>query len=640
MRHPVARLAALAAAVLIAAAAPAVAAESTPVRQDVDSSGYPRMTLTVALPAELMARGGAQPTFLLEENGVEIDDVSAEPAVQERAPVDVVLVFDVSGSMEGEPLGYAKQAAKDFFAAMGESDRIAVVSFADAPVLVADFTADRDALETAVDSLGAAGETALYDGLVRAADVLATSDADQRYIVVLSDGGDTVSNNSLGGTSEALSESGVPLYAVALESPEFDPEPLRSLAGESEGKVVSAASATELTSVYQDIAQELRNLYVVTYTSLEPNTRDLEIALAVIRGPDSGTLVTVVDNPAFDAAAAVGAALAEPVGPTQQDQIRLALAVGLGALSVILLIVVLGLIVQRDAAAVDQLDYYRQGGPSTSEHDAVERPSGVRERVMGAVGYVSERRGLAEAMRLNLQRAGLPLRPNEYLLFHTLTALFIGGFVQVVWGSFLVTTIVVLLVVIVPVMWIGRRISKRRTAFEEQLPDVLTLIAGSLRSGWGLQQAMDLAIGEIGEPASSEFQRVQSETRLGLGLEDALARMAERVDSDDFRWTVAAISIQREVGGDLAEVLDIVAGTIRERAELDRHVQALTAEGRFSAIALVLIPVVVFLVLLLTNPDYVLTLFNTSVGITLLVIGAVLMVIGILWLRRYTRVEV
>jgi tight adherence protein B len=301
---------------------------------------------------------------------------------------------------------------------------------------------------------------------------------------------------------------------------------------------------------------------------------------------------------------------------------------------------VLGLIVQRDSAAVDQLDYYRQGGPSATETAAAERPSGVRERVMGVVGYVSERRGIAGWMRLQLQRAGLPLRANEYFFFHVLITLLIGGLVQLIWGSFLVTTAAVVLAVLAPIAWIDRRVSKRRAAFEEQLPDVLSLIAGSLRSGWGLQQAMDLAIDEIGEPASSEFLRVQSETRLGLGLEEALARMAERVDSDDFRWTVAAISIQREVGGDLAEVLDIVADTIRERAELKRHVQALTAEGRFSAIALVLIPIVVLVLLAIINRDYALTLFTTTAGLTMLVVGVILMLVGSLWLRRYTRVEV
>jgi tight adherence protein B len=105
------------------------------------------------------------------------------------------------------------------------------------------------------------------------------------------------------------------------------------------------------------------------------------------------------------------------------------------------------------------------------------------------------------------------------------------------------------------------------------------MMASSLRAGWGIQQSIDLVVQEMADPARSEFRRVQAESRLGLSVEEALEKMANRLDSDDFRWTVTAIAIQREVGGNLAEVLDLVASTMRERAELRRHIHALTSEG-------------------------------------------------------------
>ena len=144
----------------------------------------------------------------------------------------------------------------------------------------------------------------------------------------------------------------------------------------------------------------------------------------------------------------------------------------------------------------------------------------------------------------------------------------------------------------------------------------------------------------MGDPARSEFRRVQAESRLGLPLEDALHRMANRVDSEDLRWTVSAISIQREVGGNLSEVLNTVARTIRERAELKRSVSALTAEGRYSAVVLTLMPFVMFGGLLLVSTDYALQLLNTGIGRSMLILGGTLLAIGTFWINRVVNVEV
>jgi len=147
-------------------------------------------------------------------------------------------------------------------------------------------------------------------------------------------------------------------------------------------------------------------------------------------------------------------------------------------------------------------------------------------------------------------------------------------------------------------------------------------------------------VDEVGDPARSEFRRVQAESRLGLPLEDALHRMANRVDSEDLRWTVSAISIQREVGGNLSEVLNTVARTIRERAELKRSVSALTAEGRYSAVVLTLMPFVMFGGLLLVSTDYALQLLNTGIGRSMLILGGTLLAIGTFWINRVVNVEV
>ena len=131
--------------------------------------------------------------------------------------------------------------------------------------------------------------------------------------------------------------------------------------------------------------------------------------------------------------------------------------------------------------------------------------------------------------------------------------------------------------------WLKRKASKRQAAFADQLPDALQLLAGGIRAGFGLMQAIDNVAGELPAPAGEEFQRVKVETHLGRDTNEALRAMALRVGSQDFEWVVEAIEINREVGGDLGEILDSVGGTIRDRNRLRRRIKSLSAEGRVSA---------------------------------------------------------
>ena len=189
-------------------------------------------------------------------------------------------------------------------------------------------------------------------------------------------------------------------------------------------------------------------------------------------------------------------------------------------------------------------------------------------------------------------------------------------------------------------MSLSVRILRRRSSFSEQLPDLLQLIASALQSGFSLPQAFDAVVREDSQPAAGEFARALAETRLGADLEDALDGVANRMDSDDMRWTVLAIRIQQGVGGNLAEVLLTIAGTIRERAYLRRQVHALSAEGRLSAYILVILPVLVGAWLFISSPTYMRLLYVTATGRIMLSLAVLFLIIGALWMRRTIRVEV
>ena len=191
-----------------------------------------------------------------------------------------------------------------------------------------------------------------------------------------------------------------------------------------------------------------------------------------------------------------------------------------------------------------------------------------------------------------------------------------------------------------PTMALRMSLRKRTEKMREQLPDVLTIMASSLRAGHSFMQALDTTAREIAQPAATEFQRVVSEIRLGRPTDDALEALAIRVGSADFRWAVLAVNIQREVGGNLAEILDNVADTLRERAMMRRQIQVLTAEGRLSAWVLTGLPIAIGVYMYAVNPDYIGLLFTTKLGLFMLGTAVILLVLGIFWMRKIVDIDV
>jgi tight adherence protein B len=184
-------------------------------------------------------------------------------------------------------------------------------------------------------------------------------------------------------------------------------------------------------------------------------------------------------------------------------------------------------------------------------------------------------------------------------------------------------------------------LAKRRgKKFDAQLPDVLTLVASSLSTGFSLLQALDAVAKDAAEPAAKEFSRALAETRIGADVSDALERMSTRMDSDNMRWTSMAIRIQREVGGNLAETLKTTAKTLREREALRRHVRALSAEGRLSAYILIGLPIGIFFYTMQTNREYIELLWIRPMGLAMMGAGIISLGIGVFWMRKVVDVQV
>jgi len=191
-----------------------------------------------------------------------------------------------------------------------------------------------------------------------------------------------------------------------------------------------------------------------------------------------------------------------------------------------------------------------------------------------------------------------------------------------------------------PLLWLMRAAARRRVRFEAQFPEALDFIARALRAGHGLMAGLGMVASELRDPVAGEFGTVFEEVNFGAPVGEALARMAERVDSRDLDFFVVAVSIQRETGGNLAELLGGLANTVRERMKLAGKVRALSAEGRLSGVLMVVLPFVLGGVLSVINPEYMSLLWTTPEGRQAITVVLVMMLAGTLWIQMLVRIRV
>lgn len=262
--------------------------------------------------------------------------------------------------------------------------------------------------------------------------------------------------------------------------------------------------------------------------------------------------------------------------------------------------------------------------------------SGLTRLTDSAVGAINKRLKARSGFlvdRERLERAGLKTQPADFLLMMAAGA-FVGLVVGFLLGGILIAILLVAAVPAGMLAYLSLLASKRRSKFEEQLPDTLQMLTGSMRAGHSLLRAIDASAQESDAPMSEELSRIINETRIGRDLGESMIDVSKRTGSEDFSWISQAIEIHREVGGDLAEVLDHVGETIRDRNQIRRQVQALSAEGKMSAAVLMGLPIVLFFALIFVNPQYAHTFTSTLPGYLMLGAAAVMLTAGGFWLSR------
>lgn len=314
------------------------------------------------------------------------------------------------------------------------------------------------------------------------------------------------------------------------------------------------------------------------------------------------------------------------------------LSVGLGAVLCLAAVLLLLLVVLKPKHARISLAQVLQPG----ERAQTSKSGGALTRATGSavdsINHFLDRRGTRYTMATTLELAGIKMRPADFIIW--LAA--ITGVALLIFFLLNMPVLSFLMVAVVPLgAWILIKVftEKRQSTFDDQLGDTLQLLSGGMRAGHSLMHAVDAAANDSDAPMSEELVRVVNETRLGRDMGESLQGTAVRMNSEDFGWVAQAIEINREVGGDLAEVLDHVGNTIRDRNDIKRQVRSLSAEGRTSALVLFLMPIVMFVAFQLMVPRYFDPLFESPLAFIVAIVSVVLLSVGGFWLRAAIKIK-
>jgi tight adherence protein B len=317
------------------------------------------------------------------------------------------------------------------------------------------------------------------------------------------------------------------------------------------------------------------------------------------------------------------------------------LAAGIG-----LLLLVAGLVVNRvsPSPVEERLGRYSETGGLIGEGIAAEeqRPD-LSQKLADYLNRLMEGTDLFELVSRHLARADLKFRPAEYLvlIIATSAGLFFVGLI--LGRSFVLAMFAGLVGFFIPPLYVFRAQQKRLVMFNNQLGDMLNLMVNGLRAGYSNMQAMEAISRELPAPISTEFRRVVQEMQLGIPMEESLDHLIRRINSDDLDLVITAINVQRDVGGNLAEILDIISHTIRERVRIEGEITAITAQGRATAWVISLLPVILILLLYLLNRPYLMQFFNPetrSCGIPMLVISGIMVISGFAIVQKIVNIDI
>ncbi len=608
----------VAAGALALSAATASAGTGQITIKSVDTSQFPTNRVTI-----VAAHPGPAPQVTITENN---QPVNASP--DSSAGTAIALAMDTSTSMKGRPLHDAIDAATKFVFRQSPDALLAVYGFGAQAQIAAQFPASRTGAIAALDQLGVGTQrgTAIYQAVVDASQALASQTASKRVLVLMTDGTSVRDHNTLAQALAAVKAAHVTVYAVSTSGRTSGP--LQQLASASGGRLVPVTDATALDQAFNSIADSLSSTYSYSYQSAAQPGQPITLRVSV---PGAAPVTTHLIAPGkYVAPSSGGGGVSLPDGAAGRAAIAAiaALLVMLGALVILSSRPGVG-VAKRIAAHTEQKRQVPTvTGKEVPKISMLHQLYVATEKVAGSLNYWKR-------LSFRLEQANLPLRTAEVVYIQMGAAIFCTLLVRMIFGIAGIFALIPMVIGgILPLLYVRLKAKRRQAAFEAQLPEMLITMAASLKAGHAFNSALNSVIRDGAEPTSTELARVSSEIQLGMTSEAALESMAGRLDSTNFGFVVMAVNIQRTVGGSLAEILDMVADTVRQRQQFTRKVKALTAQGRMSAYVLLAMPFVMGLAISAFNGKYISILFTSAMGKVLIGGALVSMTIGGFVIRK------
>jgi tight adherence protein B len=587
------------------------------------NSGFPDKEFILETP-QAQTLTAAQLT--LTENGADVVGLAVAPPGESSG---VVLLIDASNSMEGAPIEQAMNAARAFLKERNEDLPVAIVAFNFEQTTLSEFTTDGAALSEAVAETPPLGEgTEIYDSLMQAAGMVENEGFRRASVILLSDGTDIGSESGRAEAITALNDANVRVISVGLSSPQYDSETLRSLALRTGGTYVETATPAQLTTIFTDLGQQLSNEHIVTYRSLLPPEQQ-----AVVKAQLAGNTATATyTTPALDL---------QPGGSFDRSGIDkvilspwLMIFVIVSVLALIAFAILTAIDVRNRSLRRRMAMYVSVPSEEESSLRRAEVTALLAEKAQDRVGGTAWWQNFERDVELGGFRVS-PMTLAGWTLIGGVLASVIAAFaLQSLWGL-----LVGLAAPLVTRTVVKIRVSRVRAAYEEQLPDNIDVLAGALRAGHSLVGAMSVMMEGADEPSKSEYRRVLQDEQLGVPLDQALMLMAQRMVNRDTEQVALVTRLQREAGGNTAEVLDRVVENIRARMEIRRLIKVLTAQGRMAQGVLTALPLVLTGAILVLNPDYMDPLFFTTIGRAFLVLWFVMLIAGYYAIKKVVEIE-
>ena len=586
----------------------------------VKGSLFPLRTFVLSLPD---SRALHTRDVHVTEDGAEVADLLVEPASRAaKRTFGAVLVLDTSWSMHGKPLAAALAAARSFADQRNPNEELGVVEFNGKATTVLPFTTSASKISATLAAPPHLSRgTHIFDAVALAEDMLRNARIGSGSIVVLSDGADTGSTASLHTVAHRAVLKHERIYTVGLDDSSYQPQTLTALATDGNGEYAQA-KAKDLTPLFAHIGRVLSSEYLLTYKSLlGPGVRArVDVSVATL-----GRASTAYRTPRLPVLRKTSPSIGTRILTSPITMVLLALVI-----ATMLAILVIALVQPRRSRLPGRIAEF------VSIRD-LQRDRGPTPALLPGEPVV--RKDLWTRFGETLEIARIGVDPQLLVVGTLGTTVLVFIFILAVSGSVWWA----LFALVVPYFareWVLRALKRQRSRFAEQLPEALQVIASALRAGHSFAGSLAVVVEGASEPMRSEMQRVVADEQLGLPIQRALGVVSDRMASNDVDQLALVAELQRQAGGDMAEVIDRVAETVRERFDLKRLVETLTTQGRMSRWIVSALPIVLVLILQFENPHYFHPLIASTAGRVVVGIAAAWAVIGSLVIKRIVEIEV